>query len=164
MTTSEILEIIESELGTDIVEVQESKLQDTFLVEKENLIPLCDLLFRNEKLFVDFLSSVTAVDNGEKEGTLDVIYHLVSLPFEYDVIVKVKLPRLVDGDLPSLPSVIQIWASANWHEREAYDLVGVKFENHPDLRRILLPKNWEGHPLRKDYQEQEYYHGIKVKY
>ena len=164
MITSEILAIIEEELGPDVVEVQNSKLQDTFLVDSHHLILLCELLYHNDKLYVDFLSSVTAVDNGEKKGTLDVIYHLVSIAFEFNVIVKVTLPRIVEGELPSLPSVTSIWAAANWHEREAYDLVGVKFENHPDLRRILLPKNWEGHPLRKDYKEQEYYHGIKVKY
>ncbi|MEM6735999.1 MAG: NADH-quinone oxidoreductase subunit C, partial [Bacteroidota bacterium] len=61
-------------------------------------------------------------------------------------------------------SVSGIWRGANWHEREVYDLLGIKFKNHPDLRRILLPEDWEGYPLRKDYQEQELYHEIKVKY
>ena len=66
--------------------------------------------------------------------------------------------------LPQVPSLVKIWKTADWHEREVYDLVGVNFKGHPDLRRILLPEDWEGHPLRKDYQEQEKYNGIKVKY
>lgn len=164
MKTTELVEFIEQELGGVKVVIQESKLQDTLLIDKEDLLTVCGLLYNSEKIYADFLSSVTAVDNGPEVGTLDVIYHLVSLTLEFEFILKVTLPRMVNDELPSLDSVTGIWASANWHEREAYDLVGVKFNNHPDLRRILLPKNWEGHPLRKDYKEQEYYHGIKVKY
>ena len=63
-----------------------------------------------------------------------------------------------------MTSVVEVWKTANWLEREVYDLLGIKFENHPDLRRILLPTDWEGYPLRKDYKLQEYYHGIKVRY
>jgi NADH-quinone oxidoreductase subunit C len=70
---------------------------------------------------------------------------------------------LENDQLPSVPSLVSIWRTADWHEREAFDLVGVYFEGHPDLRRILLPEDWVGHPLRKDYVEQEKYHGIQVK-
>jgi NADH-quinone oxidoreductase subunit C len=74
--------------------------------------------------------------------------------------VKVDLDRA----RPIVPSVYSIWKAADWHEREAFDLLGIQFEGHPDLRRLLMPADWEGHPLRKDYQEQNYYRGIKVKY
>ena len=64
----------------------------------------------------------------------------------------------------SVPTLTSLWRTADWHEREAFDLFGIQFENHPDLRRILLPQDWEGHPMQKDYKEQKYYHGITVKY
>jgi NADH-quinone oxidoreductase subunit C len=103
------------------------------------------------------------VDNGTEAGNIDLVYHLTSIPFEKSVILKVQIDRML-GDKDKIDSVSSVWRTADWHEREIYDFFGVKFNNHPDLRRILLPADWEGHPLRKDYQEQETYHGIKVKY
>ena len=100
------------------------------------------------------------MDNGPEAGTLEVIYNLYSLPLNHSLMLQVKLPR----EQPIIPSVTEIWKGANWHEREAFDLFGITFEGHPDLRRILLPDDWEGHPLLKDYQQQEYYRGMKVKY
>jgi len=94
-----------------------------------------------------------------------VIYHLNSIPFEHSFVLKVEVTRnKEDEPLPQVFSLTPIWKTADWHEREAYDLVGIDFIGHPDLRRILLPADWQGHPLRKDYKEQEFYHGIKVKY
>lgn len=91
---------------------------------------------------------------------MEVVYHLYSIPFNKALAVKIIVPR----DHPEVPSVAHIWRTANWHEREAFDLLGIHFAGHPDLRRILLPADWEGHPLRKDYQEQSTYRGISVKY
>jgi NADH-quinone oxidoreductase subunit C len=82
------------------------------------------------------------------------------------LVLKVTLPRWqddVEGQLPEAPSVIRLWSTAIWHEREVYDLCGVRFTGHPDLERILLPRDWQGHPLRKDYQPPTEYHGIRVK-
>ncbi|HXA01825.1 MAG TPA: NADH-quinone oxidoreductase subunit C, partial [Cytophagaceae bacterium] len=117
------------------------------------------------KLYFDFLSCLTGVDNGPAIGTMEVIYHLYSIPFNHHIILKAELIRNNEGEpLPAITSVSNIWRSANWHEREIFDMYGIVFEAHPDLRRILLPADWEGYPLRKDYKHQEYYHGIKVEY
>ncbi len=98
------------------------------------------------------LSGVDWVNN------LEVVYHIYSMTYHHKLVIKVPLTK----DDPKIESVSGIWATANWHEREAYDLFGIIFENHPDLRRILLPEDWEGHPLRKDYIPQKEYKGIDL--
>ena len=89
-----------------------------------------------------------------------MIYHLYSIPFNRSLALRVVLPR----DNPEVESLAGIWKSANWLEREVFDMYGVRFRGHPDLRRILMPADWEGFPLRKDYQHQETYHGVTVTY
>jgi len=89
-----------------------------------------------------------------------LVYNLFSMKHRHKIALRVDLPR----DNPRVPSVESVWRTADWHEREAYDLFGIHFEGHPDLRRILCPDDWEGYPLRKDYVVQEYYHGIRVPY
>jgi NADH-quinone oxidoreductase subunit C len=121
---------------------------------------VCELLHSNDQTYFDQLSCLTGLDNGEAAGTVEVIYNLYSIPFDMHLMLRVTLDR----NNPVIDSVFDIWNAANWHEREAYDLIGIQFSNHPDLRRILLPADWEGFPLRKDYVAQEKYHDIKVKY
>ena len=106
------------------------------------------------------LSCVTAIDNGPEAKTMEVVYNLYSVPFNHHLAFKVTLPR----ENPEVDTVSHIWKTADWHEREAFDMFGIKFTNHPDLRRILMPADWEGHPLRKDYKQQEYYRDIKLDY
>jgi NADH-quinone oxidoreductase subunit C len=133
------------------------------LVAPAAIAEVCKELHVWEQTYFDQLSCLTALDNGPEADSMEVIYSLYSIPFNLQLSLKVELLRLSQGDqLPALPTVSNIWKTADWHEREAYDLVGIHFSNHPDLRRILLPTDWEGHPLRKDYKVQEYYHGIKV--
>lgn len=97
---------------------------------------------------------------------MEVVYHLYSYSLKHWCKLKVKTARWKDGvvgELPEVPSVSQVWGIADWHEREAFDLVGIHFTNHPNLRRILCPEDWEGHPLRKDYEFPLEYHGVRGK-
>jgi len=117
----------------------------------------------HDQLYFDYLACLTAIDNGPEAGTLALVYQLYSIPYHIQLMLHVTVERNLPGaPLPQVPSVSHIWRSADWYEREAYDLVGIHFTGHPDLRRILLPADWEGYPLRKDYEAQEEYHGVEV--
>ena len=142
-----------SELQTD-----ETATPKAIIIHAHDLPELCKTLHTHEKLYFDMLSCLTGVDNGPEANTMEIIYNFYSIPFDHHLMLKVILQR----EKPEIESVGEIWSTALWHEREAYDLVGIHFKNHPDLRRILLPADWEGHPLRKDYKVQEYYRGVKV--
>ena len=113
--------------------------------------------------YFDFLSSITGMDYGIETNRFGVVYHLASIPYQTQLTLKISKENSRDiNDLPAFPSITSVYRTADWHEREAYDLVGIFFEGHPDLRRILLPDDWEGYPLRKDYKTAEYYKGIKI--
>jgi NADH-quinone oxidoreductase subunit C len=117
------------------------------------------LFLRDEPdLALDFLMCLSGVDYAD--GNLGAVYHLYSMTQKHKATLATKVPK---AD-PRIPSVEKVWRTAEWHEREAYDLVGVVFEGHSDLRRILCPYDWEGHPLQKDYKQPEFYNGIKVPY
>ena len=128
------------------------------------------------RLAFDHLNDLCGVDYCEPDEKkakkfghdphLEVVYHLYSYDQKHALAVKVKLPRWKDGQegqIPEVESVAALWAIADWHEREAYDLVGIRFLNHPNMRRILCPEDWVGHPLRKDYDFPLEYHGIRGK-
>jgi NADH-quinone oxidoreductase subunit C len=95
----------------------------------------------------DFLACLTGVDRSPAEPRFEVVYHLRSLGNRTRLVMRTR----VGGDAPSVPSVTGVWAAADWFEREAFDLLGISFPGHPDLRRLLLPADWEGYPLRRDY-------------
>jgi len=99
-----------------------------------------------DRLGFDYLSMISAVDR--KDEGFEVVYHLLALLANKKLVIKVRVP---DRENPTVPSVVGVWPTANFHEREAWDLMGVRFEGHPDLRRILMREDWVGHPLRKDY-------------
>ncbi len=130
------------------------------ILKKEVLLSVCEHLYKNPSTYFDMLTCITGVDNGPEAGTMEVIYHLYSIPFNQSLALKVMLAR-VD---PELQSVASVWKSANWLEREVFDMFGIQFLNHPDLRRILMPADWKGYPLRKDYKHEEYYRGVKIDY
>ncbi|WP_018342021.1 NADH-quinone oxidoreductase subunit C [Cytophaga aurantiaca] len=165
-TFQDIKEAIQTQFGADVVVAENTALQQPQLtVKKESLKDICFFLRDDARFYFDQLSCLTALDNGVEKNTLEIIYHLYSIPFHLFFILKVESER-GDGKeaLPEIPSMVDVWHTADWHEREAFDMYGIKFSGHPDLRRILLPADWEGYPLRKDYVEQEFYHGIKVAY
>ncbi|KAA8484156.1 NADH dehydrogenase subunit C [Arcticibacter tournemirensis] len=138
-------------------------LQPALIISPERIAEVCLELRDNEKTWFDQLSCLSGVDYGIEENMFGVVYHLASIPYKTQLTLKVrKYHDRSRDELPSFPTVSSVWKTADWHEREAYDLLGIGFEGHPDLRRILLPDDWEGYPLRKDYKVQEYYHGIKV--
>jgi NADH-quinone oxidoreductase subunit C len=132
----------------------------TIAVSSAKLIEVCQSLHTSAETYFDQLSCVTGIDNGVDIKTMEVIYHLYSIPYNFSIALKVVFPR----ENPIVPTVSSVWKSANWLERETFDMYGIIFEGHPDLRRILMPADWEGYPLRKDYSEQEKYRDIQVKY
>ncbi|WP_020597074.1 NADH-quinone oxidoreductase subunit C [Spirosoma panaciterrae] len=163
MTFLEITDLLTSQFGTDFP-VNTQNLQPYLTVPANRLVEICQFLRDDDRLFFDLLSCITGIDNGVDADTMEVVYNLTSIPYEHNLMLKVIVPRSTHSSkLPSVPSLSHIWRTADWHERETFDLVGIQFENHPDLRRILLPTDWEGYPLRTDYVEQELYHGIKTK-
>jgi NADH-quinone oxidoreductase subunit C len=119
----------------------------TLLVPRQYLRRVCSFLQSEPGLEFNFLSDLSAQDRFPLEPRFEVNYHLLSIPTRQTLRVRVR----VDGSDPQLDSVTTIWPTAEWHEREVFDLFGLRFAGNRDLRRILMPDNWEGHPLRKDY-------------
>lgn len=163
--TERVFEILAQKFpDKDCIQYYASVQQAYIVVDKAQLIEVFYFLQKEERLYFDYLNCLSGVDYGAKENKMEVVYHLTSIPHEYQLTVKCVLPRPELPELPKIPSVSHIWKTAEWHEREAYDLLGIEFEGHPDLRRILMPDDWEGYPLRKDYQPAESYHDIKIAY
>ncbi|HNR36950.1 MAG TPA: NADH-quinone oxidoreductase subunit C [Candidatus Hydrogenedentes bacterium] len=127
---------------------------DAFIVvAAEGLADVCRFLRDHDATRFDFLRLISTVDRGAQ---LSSVYHLYSYQHSHSLVLRVD----VDRETPRVPSVSSVWASAEWHEREAFDMMGIVYENHPELTRILLPDDWEGYPLRKDYQAPTEYHGL----
>jgi len=132
-----------------ILSITSFRNETTILVQATWIVRVCRLLKEHPDLRYDFLSDVTAIDWLPHRPRFEVVYHLSSLPFKRRLRVKV---RVEEGE--AVPSVTEVWGTAAWHEREVYDMFGIPFDGHPDLRRILMPEAWQGHPLRKDYPGQ----------
>lgn len=160
MSLEEIKERLEAAFPGAVEELRTSCKPAGLQVKRGVILELCIWLHSHPDFYMDSLSCLTALDNGPKAGTMEVIYTLYSIPHGHSF----QLACMLDRGQPEIDSVSSIWRSADWHEREAFDFYGIHFKGHPDLRRILLPADWEGFPLKKDYQHQEKYHGITVKY
>ena len=161
MSFQEIEQLIIEILGNEvIVESKTDVLQPYMAVSKDNLLRVCSLLKEDKRCYFDYLNCLSGVDNGVEANTFTVVYHLISIIYSHRIVLKCTIERADEAEIPSISS---IWRAADWHEREIFDLFGIKFKGHPNLKRILLPDDWEGHPLRKDYLEAEQYQGIKIK-
>ena len=136
----------------------EGGLEPAIRVRASDVVAVLTFLKTDPAFAFDCLSNQTGVDYPKREQ-IEVVYHLFSYALRHGVVLKVGVPR----DHPGLATVSAVWRTAIWQEREIFDLLGVDFSGHPDLRRILLPEDWVGHPLRKDYVEPTEYHGISTK-
>jgi NADH-quinone oxidoreductase subunit C len=155
MTPQEIHQRLQARFGEAIGPLSEAKV-DAFAVVKAGAVVEVARFLRDEPgLEMDFCEDLTALD-WPKRNVIEVVYHLFSYRLRHGIVLKVEADRAS----PVVPSVEAVWKAANWMEREVYDLFGVSFTGHPDLRRVLLPDDWVGHPLRKDYQEAGGYHAI----
>ncbi len=159
MITEKILEYpvakeVNARFAQAIVEANDDRGELTLYIDPASIVEVCRLL-RTEGKFVR-LSGVTAVDWHPAEPRFEVVYHLHSPERN----LRVRLKSRVSGSDPAIDSVTPVWRGADWYEREVFDMFGIKFNNHPDMTRILMPEDWEGHPLRKDYPV----HGHKYSY
>jgi NADH-quinone oxidoreductase subunit C len=174
MTPAEIVAVLEQQFGGRLKAKNLTAIDPFVVVEPADLVEVCRFLRDDPRLAFDILNCISGVDYLEPdpkkapkagfEPHLEVVYHLSSFRHRHRFVLKVSLPRWKDnkpGSLPEVPSVTSLWRTADWHEREVYDLSGVLFTGHPNLTRMLLAEDWQGHPLRKDYEFPLEYHGIR---
>jgi NADH-quinone oxidoreductase subunit C len=180
-SAEEIFDILKKKFGDAVLSLdKDTPVEQIISIDPLKINLISKYLRENPELQFDSLMCLSGVDdaNGIKVkdaegneiiegGTLSVYYNLHSVSLKHKITLKVSTPR----NDPQIESLEKIWKSANWHEREAFDLIGIKFLNHPDLRRILMPYDWDEfteeisrHPLRKDYKNPEFYQGMKVPY
>jgi len=157
MDAREIYSRIEQNFGQQVSGFDDQGTDPFFKVAPASIVDVSLQLRDDKNLNFEVLSDLTAVDF-PKENVLEVVYHLYSYGARHQIVVKTDLDR----EAPRIATVEGVWKVANWFEREVYDLFGVVFEGHTDLRRIMLPEDWVGHPLRKDFVEQEEYDGIRT--
>jgi NADH-quinone oxidoreductase subunit C len=176
MTIQDIHKLLVDRFGGKIIELHTGSIDPWIEVAPDAIAEVAEFLKEDDRLLFDHLNNLSGVDYFEPDSAkakkfghephIEVVYHLYSYEHRHAVVIKVKLPRWKDGiagDLPEVLTVSHVWAIADWHERETYDLMGIRFVGHPNLRRILCPEDWVGHPLRKDYDFPLEYHGIRGK-
>lgn len=153
MNAKEIFETLGSLFPDDVISLVDQGKMPFIKIRRERILPVMRFLRDDESLRFDFLQLVTGLDYPDH---FESVYHLYSYPLRHAITIKADIPR----DAPIIDSVESVWRAADWHERETFDLMGIIYQGHPDLRRILCPEDWAGHPLRKDYVQPEEYHGI----
>jgi len=174
MNSADLISLLEQKFSTRIKSKKLDAIDPFVVVEPADLIEVCRFLRDDPRMSFELLNCITAVDYLELDAKkapkagfephLEVVYHFSSFSHRHRLVLKLILPRWKNnqaGELPEVPSLSELWRTANWHEREVFDLSGVRFSGHPDLRRILTSEDWVGHPLRKDYEFPLEYHGIR---
>jgi NADH-quinone oxidoreductase subunit C len=174
MSGQTFVDRLKSKFGDKITGANLTAIDPWIEVSPAALVEVCRYLRDAPDLRFNMLNCISGVDWFEPDPKkaakidwqphLEVVYHLFSLPHKTSLVLKVMLPRWKGdkaGEIPEIPTVSGVWRTADWHEREVYDLCGVFFSGHPDLRRILCPEDWVGYPLRKDYEMPLEYHGIR---
>ncbi len=156
MTPLEIVQNLTNKFSAKIIESNSEILEPFIRVNPLDIPEVIGYLKNEPSIRMDYLNLISGVD-WLKDNKMELVYHLSSVEHHHKMVVR----AFVDRAEPKAPTIVPLYGAANWHERETYDLMGIRFEGHPDLRRILLPDDWIGHPLRKDYQFPEDYHGIK---
>lgn len=157
MDETAIQKTLEARFGGAVGPVSKGAVENWIEVDADSIAEVAAFLARDPATSFENLSNLTGVDQ-PSTGHIQCIYHLVSYAHGHVLTLKVN----ADRESPKIPTVSGVWAGANWLEREAFDLLGIEFLGHPDLRRILLPDDWVGNPLRKDYVEAPDYHGIST--
>jgi NADH-quinone oxidoreductase subunit C len=157
LETSAIHDAFRKSFGAAIGDLTGTPPDASATVAPPSIADVCRMAKTDPTLAFDCLSNLSGVDY-PKRSVIEVVYHLYSYRHRHQFVLKVEAPR----DAPAVPTVSAVWSSADWMEREIFDLLGVVFEGHPDLRRLLMPEDWPGHPLRKDFVEPEEYHGIST--
>ena len=143
-----IADKIKEKFPDEVLGIKEFRGQVAVTMKKGRMLEIAGYLHDEPELYFDYLIDVCGVDYlGKKDNRFEVVYHLYSIKHRHAIRIKAEVP---END-SSIDSVMPVWVGANWHERECYDMYGVVFKGHPDFRRILMPEDWEGHPLRKDY-------------
>ncbi len=175
MTIDQIHQYLLDQFGESVVLALHTESKDPWIeIASSDIAKVSAFIKSDKSLSFDMLCNLTGVDYLEPnpklaakfpyEPHIEVVYHLYSVRLKHRLVLKVKLPRWQGNTperLPEVPTVSQVWGIADWHEREAFDLVGINFIGHPNLVRILCADDWIGHPLRKDYEMPLEYHGIR---
>jgi NADH-quinone oxidoreductase subunit C len=161
-----LLDRLKAKFGSKISGSNLAAIDPWIEVTPEGLIEVCEFLKNDPDLRFDLLNCITGIDYFEPDPkkAAKAGFHLSSIAKKHSLVLKVMLPRWKGdqpGQLPEVPTVSHVWHTADWHEREVFDLSGVNFIGHNNLRRILCPEDWEGYPLRKDYEMPLEYHGIR---
>ena len=158
MTAQEIHDKLKGVFGETVLGARLDAMQPWIRIADNRTNDIALWLRDEPSMQFDYLMCLSGMDYND--GRLGVVYHLSSMTHRHKIVIKASTTK----ENPHIQSVSAVWGTANWHEREAFDLFGIIFDGHPDLRRLLLPDDWEGHPLLKDYKVQEFYHGMKVPY
>ncbi len=147
MEPLEIVARVKDKFFSEVVTVSEFRDQVSVSVKRERLLDICRFLHDDPETHMDYLADLCGIDYPDRKFRFEVVYNLFSMKHRHRLLIKALIPE----DDPTVESVVPVWNGANWHEREACDMYGIVFNGHPDLRRILMPEDWEGYPLRKDY-------------